>query len=198
MKKMVLLLALVLILASAMVPATLAEGGSSAPAMIDLTGLMNAVIAVLGALVTYRLIPWIKARTSESQQGALAACAKTLVYAAEQLYRTGCIQDRLAYVEEGLRRSGYTADRAAIEAAVTQLRADTGAYLNELSIGEIEDEQQTERVGVAEAQNFAPVQADNAAKAAGGAAISAGADANRAQAHGKAGAEAPEESEERQ
>ena len=87
---------------------------------IDLTGLMNAAIAVLGALVTYRLLPWIRARTTQNQQEGLTACARTLVYAAEQLYRTGVVQDRLKYVEDGLRKQGYTVDRDAIEAAVTQ------------------------------------------------------------------------------
>ena len=35
---------------------------------IDLTTIINAIIALLAALVTYRLIPWIKARTTAEQQ----------------------------------------------------------------------------------------------------------------------------------
>lgn len=102
---------------------------------IYLTGLMNAAIAVLGALVTYRLLPWIRARTTQNQQEGLTACARTLVYAAEQLYRTGVVQDRLKYVEDGLRKQGYTVDRDAIEAAVTQLKIDTCAYAPEIPLG---------------------------------------------------------------
>ena len=96
---------------------------------------MNAAIAVLGALVTYRLLPWIRARTTQNQQEGLTACARTLVYAAEQLYRTGVVQDRLKYVEDGLRKQGYTVDRDAIEAAVTQLKIDTCAYAPETPLG---------------------------------------------------------------
>lgn len=110
-----------------------AETASAATATaVDLTGIFNAVIALLGALVTYRLIPWIKARTTQSQQESLTACAKTLVYAAEQLYRTGAIQDRLSWVQSALEARGYAVDRAAIEAAVTQLRSDNCAYLTEM------------------------------------------------------------------
>lgn len=116
--------------------AAYAETTATGKGAIDLTGLFNAAIAVLGALVTYRLIPWIKARTTQSQQEGLYACAKTLVYAAEQLYRTGMIQDRMEYVAEGLARRGYSFDRASIEAAVTQLRSDTGAYIKDLNIEE--------------------------------------------------------------
>lgn len=101
----------------------LAEGAPESIKPVNLTGLVNAVIALLSALVTHRLLPWLRARTTQSQQEGLYACAKTLVYAAEQLYRTGRIQNRLTYVCEELQKRGYTADREAIEAAVTQLRS---------------------------------------------------------------------------
>lgn len=117
--------------------AAYAETTATGKGAIDLTGLFNAAIAVLGALVTYRLLPWLRARTTQSQQEGLYACAKTLVYAAEQLYRTGRIQNRLTYVCEELQKRGYTADREAIEAAVTQLRSDTCAYLKDLEIANV-------------------------------------------------------------
>ena len=100
-----------------------AEGAlvSTALVTIDLTGLMQAVIAVLAALITGRLLPWIKARTSQAQQERLDAVIRTLVYAAQQLYKTGEIQDRLDYVQEGLLQRGFAVDRDAIEAAVRQL-----------------------------------------------------------------------------
>lgn len=89
-----------------------AETSATGEGAIDLTGLFNAAIAVLGALVTYRLVPWLKARTSQSQQEGMYACARTLVYAAEQLYRTGRIQDKLKYVETELEMWDYRVDRA--------------------------------------------------------------------------------------
>ena len=57
--------------------------------MIDLTPIFQAIIALLAALVTYKLIPWIKSRTTERQQQNLFVAAKIAVMAAEQLYKNG-------------------------------------------------------------------------------------------------------------
>ena len=87
---------------------------------IDLTPIFQAIIALLAALVTYKLVPWIKARTTESQQALLNATVRTLVYAAEQLYGAGKGTEKLDYVIKELEARGFTADRAAIEAAVAE------------------------------------------------------------------------------
>ena len=89
--------------------------------MIDLTPILQAVIALLAALVTYRLIPWIKARTNESQYAHFTALVQTLVFAAEKLYDVGDIKDKLGYVCDQLKIRGYDIDRAAIEAAGKEL-----------------------------------------------------------------------------
>lgn len=88
--------------------------------MIDLTPIFEAILALLAALVTYKLIPWIKARTTAEQQSLLAAMVRTLVYAAEQLYGAGKGAEKLDYVISELEKRGFTADRAAIEAAVAE------------------------------------------------------------------------------
>lgn len=87
---------------------------------IDLTPIFQAVIALLAALVTYKLVPWIKARTTESQQALLSATVRTLVYAAEQLYGAGKGAEKFDYVVGELEKRGFTADRAQIEAAVAE------------------------------------------------------------------------------
>lgn len=114
-----------LTLALLLMPAALAETTAATVPAIDLTALINAVIALLAALVTYRLVPWLKARTSSTQQELLAAAIRTAVYAAEQLYRTDVIGDRLDYAENWLREHGYTVSRAEIEAAVRQMQEFT-------------------------------------------------------------------------
>lgn len=86
--------------------------------MIDLTTLFNAVIALLAAIITAFVIPWIKAKASVQQQEALAGIYRTLCYAAEQLYGAGNGEDKLAYVEAKLMERGYTIDRDLIEATV--------------------------------------------------------------------------------
>lgn len=86
--------------------------------MIDLTPLFQALITLLGAIITYKLIPWIKARTTNEQQNMLRATIRTLVYAAEQIYGAGKGREKLDYVVAQLAAKGYTVDRAEIEAAV--------------------------------------------------------------------------------
>lgn len=93
---------------------------------IDLTPIFQAIIALLAALVTYKLVPWIKARTTESQQALLSATVRTLVYAAEQLYGAGKGAEKLDYVIAELEKRGFTADRAAIEAAVKEQLGQLG------------------------------------------------------------------------
>ena len=94
---------------------------------IDITPIIEAVIAFLAALVTYKLIPWIRARTTAEQQAMLKATAKTLVYAAEQMYGAGRGAEKLDYVIGELRERGFEADRAAIEAAVKETTLMGGA-----------------------------------------------------------------------
>ena len=89
--------------------------------MIDLTPIFEAILALLATLVTYKLIPWIKARTTAEQQSLLAATVKTLVYAAEQLYGAGKGDAKLSYVQDELESRGLKVDAAAIEAMVREM-----------------------------------------------------------------------------
>lgn len=89
--------------------------------MIDLTPIFEAILALLAALVTYKLIPWIKSKTTAEQQALLTATVKTLVYAAEQLYGAGKGEEKLAYVKQKLEEKGFDIDVDAIEAAVKEV-----------------------------------------------------------------------------
>ena len=89
--------------------------------MIDLTDIIQAVIALIVALITYKVIPWIKARTTESQQAILMATVRTLVYAPEQLYGAAKGDEKLQYVKQKLEEKGFDVDVDAIEAAVKEI-----------------------------------------------------------------------------
>lgn len=89
--------------------------------MIDLTPIFEAVIALMAAIVTYKVIPWIRTKTTSEQQALLKATVKTLVYAAEQIYGAGDGSRKLDYVIGQLSARGFKADRAEIEAAVGEL-----------------------------------------------------------------------------
>lgn len=88
---------------------------------IDLTTIINAIIALLAALVTYRVIPWIKAKTTNEQQAYIRALVKAGVFAAEQIYNTdGMGHQKMEYVKEWLQSHGLDIDVAEIEAAVSE------------------------------------------------------------------------------
>ena len=104
-------------------PAALAEVVDVTPAQpgIDLTPLFQALLAFLASLVTYKLIPWINARTTIQQQEKLRAAVKVAVFAAEQLFGAGNGKDKLMYAKGRLAEKGFKIDIDEIEAAVREL-----------------------------------------------------------------------------
>lgn len=103
--------------------------------MIDLTTLFNAIIALIAAIITAFVIPWIKAKTTVQQQEAIASVYRTLCYAAEQIYGNGRGAEKLAYVTSKLREKGYTVDMDMIESTV---RMHFGNYWNSPPIADEE------------------------------------------------------------
>lgn len=88
---------------------------------IDLTTVINAFIALLAAWVTYRVIPWIKAKTTNEQQAYIRALVKAGVYAAEQVYQAeGMGRRKMEYVKSFLQSHGYDINVTEIEAAVAE------------------------------------------------------------------------------
>ena len=87
---------------------------------IDLTPIIQAVIALIAALITMKVIPWIKAKTSVEQQKRIEAAVKTLVFAAEQIYGAGNGEAKLNYVVTRLEDKGFTVDIDVIEAAIKE------------------------------------------------------------------------------
>ena len=92
----------------------------------DITPIVEAVAAVLCAVVTCVLVPYIKSNTTAEQQKEINARVKIAVSAAEQSYvGSGRGEEKKAYVLEWLRAHGVTVDDekldAMIEAAVYEL-----------------------------------------------------------------------------
>lgn len=56
--------------------------------MIDLTPLINLLIAVICAVISITVIPWIKAKTTAEQRKAFLAYVDTVVKYCEQMYDT--------------------------------------------------------------------------------------------------------------
>lgn len=92
----------------------------------DITQIILAIIALAGTIVTGVLVPWIKAKTTQSQQEQLAQWVKIAVAAAEQMFKSGNGAEKKQYVINWLHERGIVFDSdmvdAAIEAAVYELK----------------------------------------------------------------------------
>lgn len=104
--------------------------------MIDITAIVEAVIALCVALVTAFVVPWVKRKLGEQGTEELLKWVAIAVNAAEQLYDSTDGKEKKLYVlqflhEKGIKADGNTID-AAIEAAVLELHTSLyGAELTE-------------------------------------------------------------------
>ena len=89
---------------------------------VDLTDLFKAVLAVLSTLLTGYLIPWLRAKAGKERQEMVNCWIDVAVYAAQQLYETQTISDRLDYAARWLEEHNITVDRAQIEAGVKRYK----------------------------------------------------------------------------
>ena len=94
--------------------------------MFDITVIVQAVFALIAAVITVIVIPYIKSKTTAAQQQQIIAWVKIAVTAAEQIYiGTGLGADKKAHVVNFLKSKGVTLDTesldAMIEAAVYEL-----------------------------------------------------------------------------
>lgn len=99
--------------------------------MTDLTPIINAVVALIAAIITAFVIPWIKCKTTAQDRETMLAWVEIAVAAAQQLYHDLDGAARKEYVVNFLAEKGYSIDDAAldnaIEAAVLKLHQELGA-----------------------------------------------------------------------
>jgi len=131
-KTLALTLFICLVLTMATFPnVSMAESISNvSTSAIDLTPIFQALIALLAALITAKVIPWIKSKISNEQQLAMMATVRIMVYAAEQIYGSNHGDEKLAWVENALKEQGYKLDtkmiKGLIEAQVKELTMAQG------------------------------------------------------------------------
>ena len=93
--------------------------------MIDLTTILEAVIALAVAIITAFVIPWVKSKTTEQEREDLLVWVDIAVAAAQQLYHKLNGSERLEYALSMLEEKGFDVDdgavRDAVEAAVLKL-----------------------------------------------------------------------------
>jgi type II secretory pathway pseudopilin PulG len=86
--------------------------------MIDLTQVILAAIALIGAVLTGFVIPWLNTKIAANRLTEAVRWAGLAVEAAEQMFGAGGGRDKMAYVQDFLRDKGVFVDAAVIEAAV--------------------------------------------------------------------------------
>lgn len=97
--------------------------------MTDLTPIVNAVIALIAAIITTFLIPWIKSKIDAAKLTQIVEWVGIAVRAAEQIYNeSGMGEKKKQYVLDFLADKGFTLDpnsiNAMIEAAVKNLNIE--------------------------------------------------------------------------
>lgn len=105
---------------------------------IDLTPLFQAIIALLAALITSRVIPYIKSRTTRQQQENLQAAVKIAVYAAEQIFGGGQGAEKLRYVRERLIEAGFDVDGPLVAEAIEKAVREMNLHMAAIDYG-VED-----------------------------------------------------------
>lgn len=115
--------------------------------MIDLTNLIEALIAVLVAVAMRYLIPWLKTKMSKDQEETLYTIVSIAVMAAEKLYGAKKGDDKLAYVERYLEARGVKVDtmrlKAYVNATIKQMdqKQDGGVTIVKHINGVVEPEE---------------------------------------------------------
>ncbi len=95
--------------------------------MFDITTIIEAVFALLAAVITAIVIPYIKSRTTAQEQQEINAWVRIAVTAAEQIYTgSGRGAEKKSYVLDWLQAHGFDVDEsrldAMIESAVYDMR----------------------------------------------------------------------------
>ena len=99
--------------------------------MFDITTIVEAVVALIGVVITCIVIPYVRSKTTAQQREELNAWIKIAVAAAEQIYQgAGRGEEKKQYVLDWLEDHNVTVDEdridALIEAAVYELTKDPG------------------------------------------------------------------------
>ena len=102
--------------------AALAEATPSDTALVNLTPLINAALLVIAAIITKKLVPYLKERLTDSQFRNMISLLNVAVYAAEEFFPEGHGDEKLAMVQEYMKKKGFNVDIEAIKATVNQMR----------------------------------------------------------------------------
>ena len=99
--------------------------------MTDLTPIVNAVIALIAAIITTFLIPWIKSKIDAAKLAQIVEWVGIAVRAAEQIYNeSGMGEKKKQYVLDFLASKGFTLDPDSINAMIEAAGKDLNIEQN--------------------------------------------------------------------
>lgn len=87
--------------------------------MTDISGILEAIITLIFAVVSAFVIPYIRKRMSESSFYVLQEWVRIAVEAAEMIYNgSGKGEEKKKYVVDFLKKKGFTFDEKSLEALI--------------------------------------------------------------------------------
>ena len=85
----------------------------------NITTIIQAVFALIAAVITVIVIPYIKSKTTAQQQAEINAWVKIAVSAAEQIYNgSGRGPEKKAFVLDWLKKRHIAVDEAKLDAMI--------------------------------------------------------------------------------
>ena len=98
---------------------------------MDITPVVNTLIALIAAIITAFVIPWVKSKTTAAQREEIEAWVRIAVTAAEQIYSgAGKGKEKKEYVLKFLEEKNLKIDEESvdlmIESAVRNMNATFG------------------------------------------------------------------------
>lgn len=85
----------------------------------DITPIVQAVLTLIGVIITAAVVPWIKSKTNEQQQEEIKQWVKIAVAAAEQIFKgQGRGEEKKQWVLEFLSKYNLKVDMDAIDAMI--------------------------------------------------------------------------------
>lgn len=83
---------------------------------MDITPVVNGIIALIAAVVTAFVIPWVKSKTTAAQREEINSWVKIAVTAAEQIYSgVGKGKEKKAYVLKFLEEKNLKIDEKSVD-----------------------------------------------------------------------------------
>ena len=115
---------------------------------MNITPILQAVAALLAAIVTAVIVPYIKSKTTASQQAQINTWVQIAVSAAEQIYSgPGKGKDKKAYVLKWLHDRGVMVDEAQLDALIEAAVFELKSGIIPVSIGTLEESEATYGIG---------------------------------------------------